>query len=72
MNTPIYNELVAKYYLSKGVRPFSNEPIEWEVSEKPLGYFDLSAPSNLVDNPSFEVVTEGELDTVRTYNYFRL
>lgn len=31
MNTPLYNELVKKYYLSRGLVPFSSplEEIDW-------------------------------------------
>lgn len=48
--TPLYNELVRKYYLSRGIVPFSyphqtitvaHTPIEWQTASQPLGYFDL-------------------------------
>lgn len=53
MMTPLYNELVNKYYLSRGIVPFSyphesivvaktkNNEIVWQRATEPLGYFNL-------------------------------
>ena len=75
-DTPVYNELVAKFYLSKGLKPFTCEPIKPKVTvadiRKHMGpkatvhdYVTLMTPGNKAPDAA-------EAIRAVKYDYFRL
>ena len=52
MSTPLYDELVVKYYLSKGIKPFSypHEPVGLNAVPKVVVSLDID-PKDVVSIP---------------------
>lgn len=74
--TPIYTELVVKYYLSKGIKPFSypHEPVDVITVPKIKAgdYLGTVPKTDNHGNPHIAFDLRAEPVVNKTYNYFRL
>lgn len=76
-DTPIYNELVAKFYLSRGLKPFTSEPVKPKVTVSDIRRH--VGPNGTIHDYLTLMTLAGNETTVRLpvkrarrYDYFRL